>query len=93
MGDPSPPLWVMTSSEQTWRRRASCRGAPADLFFPERAQSDPERLEQAKRLCATCPVSKACLVAGMAERYGIWGGLTPAERRALRRRRQRGEAA
>lgn len=83
----------MTDSEHTWYRRAACYGVPTDLFFPDSSQPDAERQEQAKALCAACPVKEACLAAGMGEKYGIWGGLTPLERRALRRRRQGGEAA
>jgi hypothetical protein len=37
----------------------------------------------AKAICATCPVSKQCLSAGLNEAWGIWGGLTPQERRLL----------
>lgn len=49
-------------------------------------------MEQARAICAGCPVREACLAAGIAEDHGIWGGLTPRERRVLRRE-QRGGAA
>jgi hypothetical protein len=54
----------------------------------------------ARRICASCPVAEQCLVyalrlesAGMASRYGIYGGTTPGERervhqRTLRRKRR-----
>lgn len=60
-----------------WRDQAACKGKPAYLFFPE------GRLDEkaAKAICATCPVTTACLNAGQGERDGIWGGLTPKQRR------------
>lgn len=92
---PPPPSWVMADSEHTWYRAAACHGAPTELFFPDHDDPDPTeqgRVAEAKALCAACPVREACLAAGMGEHHGIWGGLTPRERRALRRR-QGGEAA
>lgn len=58
-----------------------------DRFFPEtptgrQPRSGPQ-VEAAKRICRTCPNRTGCLIAGMFEEYGIWGGLTPAERHAL----------
>lgn len=39
----------------------------------------------AKRVCASCPVKDECLTVALTygEDYGIWGGLTAAERRDL----------
>ena len=82
----------MADRDDTLYRRAACAGTPADLFFPDPTRPDPGRLEQANAICAGCAVREACLAAGMAEEHGIWGGLTPRERRVLRRE-QRGEAA
>jgi len=48
-----------------------CQQDP-DLFFAEH----PAQLQQAKALCAQCPVRDLCL-AGALERhepYGVWGG-------------------
>ncbi|MDA8269754.1 MAG: WhiB family transcriptional regulator [Actinomycetota bacterium] len=82
----------MADRDDTLYRRTACAGAPVDLFFPDPTRPDAQRLEQARAICADCPVREACLAAGMAEEHGIWGGLTPRERRVLRRK-QRGEAA
>ncbi len=40
----------------------------------------------AKAICRPCPVRAACLTWAVdaQERYGVWGGLTPAERRRIR---------
>lgn len=44
----------------------------------------------AKRVCASCPVKDECLAVALTygEDYGIWGGLTAAERRDLNRSTQ-----
>ncbi|MED7952903.1 MULTISPECIES: WhiB family transcriptional regulator [unclassified Streptomyces] len=72
----------------SWQTRAACRHADSRLFFHpngERGQAHEDRDREAKRVCAHCPVSRACLeYALLAEEvYGIWGGLTEAERAEL----------
>jgi hypothetical protein len=54
------------------------------VFFPERGES----AEPARQVCAACPVRQPCLDYAISNRivYGIWGGLTERERRALRSR-------
>lgn len=73
----------------SWQHRAACRDADPDLFFPL-AREDAETLlqiEAAKAYCRTCPVDKECLGHALAHgSVGIWGGLTDAERDAVRRR-------
>lgn len=71
----------------------ACRGMDTVLFFgyegePQRRIAGRER--RAKAVCAVCPVRDACLetALGRPERYGIFGGLTEAERRAILRQRQ-----
>ena len=62
--------------------RASCLGMTA-LFYS--AVGDNASVKAAKAICATCPEMHPCREAGMAEPVGVWGGLTPQERRKLRR--------
>lgn len=49
-----------------------------------------ERYEKAaaKKLCGGCPseIKNKCLAAGMDEEFGIWGGLTPGQRRTIKRK-------
>ncbi|MDN5744404.1 MAG: WhiB family transcriptional regulator [Nocardioidaceae bacterium] len=42
----------------------------------------------AKELCAACPLQRACLREALVEdeEWGIWGGLNPQERVALKER-------
>ena len=72
--------------QEEWRDDAACRGADLDLFFPI---SDDES-GPAKAICATCPVRDDCLEWALATRQedGIFGGMTPSERRRTRRRRR-----
>ena len=65
-----------------WRELAACRGVDLEVFFPERGES----AEPARQVCAACPVRQPCLDYAISNRiaYGIWGGLTERERRALR---------
>ncbi len=81
----------MTGAE-SWQARGNCVGVDPDLFFPERGES----VAEAKAVCATCVVRAECLAFALEhnERFGIWGGLSARERRAIRRaRRQARQAA
>jgi hypothetical protein len=40
-------------------------------------------VEAAKAVCAECPAQPECLALGMSAEFGIFGGLTPAERDRL----------
>jgi WhiB family redox-sensing transcriptional regulator len=63
--------------------RALCRQADPELWFPEPDEDD----RAAKLICGWCPVRSECLAWAMDanEPYGIYGGLTPDERRRARR--------
>ena len=64
--------------------KAACRGVPVSVFFPDDDQPD---YALARRLCESCPIRKPCLEDAQRTRvnYGMFGGLTPKERRAARR--------
>ncbi len=72
--------------DDDWREAGACVGVDADLFFP--VGEELEKIAAAKSVCATCPVRDDCLQYSIAtnQTEGVWGGLTPAERRRLRRR-------
>jgi|HubBroStandDraft_6_1064221.scaffolds.fasta_scaffold545739_3 WhiB family redox-sensing transcriptional regulator len=75
------------SGPADWRLHAACRHADPELFFPE-GTGGPTLLavDRAKHLCGSCPVRSRCLDWAMDHyaAFGIWGGLTEAERRDLR---------
>jgi WhiB family transcriptional regulator, redox-sensing transcriptional regulator len=71
----------------SWREDAACRGADPDLFFPVGTTGAALRqVEEAKRLCRSCPARIPCLAwaldNGVAD--GVWGGTTEDERRVIR---------
>jgi WhiB family redox-sensing transcriptional regulator len=73
----------MTWNDQ-WAEAASCKGArPDELFVRGAAQN------RAKQVCGQCPVRTECLAEALDNNieWGVWGGMTERERRALLRRR------
>lgn len=71
------------ANDQPWRRDAACRGRDPHIWHP--ATTDTRMITAAKRICAACLVRSQCLAAHLDQRDGIFGGLTPAERRDRRR--------
>ena len=74
-------------SAASWRKRAACQGIDPEVFYPVSV----EDAEEAKVICAVCPVRQACLEHALAhrEREGVWGGATERERRRILRQRRK----
>ncbi|MGI5269063.1 WhiB family transcriptional regulator [Nonomuraea sp. CA-218870] len=74
----------MPLEEIGWLRSGACKSSDPELFFP--LAPSPVQEARAKAVCATCQVLTECrsyaVRAGEAD--GIWGGLTPDERRRSR---------
>ena len=75
---------------QEWRDDAACKGKPARWWYPatvpvglREQQGDP--YAYARTICAECPVAAECLAYALetGQGDGMWGGLDPAERKAL----------
>jgi WhiB family transcriptional regulator, redox-sensing transcriptional regulator len=66
-----------------WMRDAACREHPEVNFHPGHGESP----EPARAVCSRCMVRNECLQFALDddERYGVWGGLSPPERRAVKR--------
>jgi WhiB family redox-sensing transcriptional regulator len=81
-------------SATDWRIRARCREIGTDVFYPESSE-DTEMVDAAKSICEVCPVKPQCLEEALDTRevYGIWGGTSAWQRRALHRQRGQGVAA
>ncbi|MCX2969111.1 MULTISPECIES: WhiB family transcriptional regulator [Streptomyces] len=80
-----------------WHSEAVCRRDEAGLFFAPSKEPTAERLareQAAKAVCARCPVLVECREHALTqpEPYGVWGGLTAAERRVVLARRRRRDA-
>ena len=67
-----------------WTAKASCRDMDPDELFVQGAAQN-----RAKQRCMGCPVRAECLADALDNRveFGVWGGMTERERRALLRRR------
>jgi WhiB family redox-sensing transcriptional regulator len=65
-----------------WRMQALCPESDLD-FFP--SNLSPQVAAPLKEVCAQCPSQQQCLDFAIinGEKYGLYGGLTPPERRAL----------
>lgn len=75
-----------------WRHLAECLDEDPELFFPI-GNTGPAliQIEQAKSVCRRCPVLQTCQSWALAsgQDFGVWGGLSEDERRALKRRTAR----
>lgn len=76
---------TITFDSTLWQERALCRQVDPDLFTPADADANTA-YRRARLICRRCPVAAECLSWAMDnhERSGMWGGMTPHERTALR---------
>jgi len=67
-----------------WASAAACRVSEPDELFVRGADQ-----HRAKQVCTVCPVRTECLAEALDNEieWGVWGGMTERERRALLRRR------
>ena len=66
---------------------ALCAQVGPDLFFPN---EETDTTFEAVKVCNMCDVREACLEDALfrGEQYGVWGGMTPRQRRKERRKRE-----
>ncbi|MDH3308374.1 MAG: WhiB family transcriptional regulator [Acidimicrobiia bacterium] len=69
------------NTQDDWFKRAACRGLSPSVFFP--VPGNRRALAVARAICEGCQVQESCLLAGWEQTDGIFGGLTPMERRRL----------
>ncbi len=72
-------MWV-----EDWTAQAACRDTSPDQLFVRGAEQN-----KVKQVCAGCSVRTECLVEALDNQieWGVWGGMTERERRALLRRK------
>ncbi len=76
--------YAMTTWNDDWASQAQCKQSrPDELFVRGAAQN------RAKQLCGGCPVKTECLAEALDNEieWGVWGGMTERERRAILRKR------
>ena len=73
--------------DRDWVTRSACKGLDPTIFYP----ATDEEADEAKAVCAECPVQADCLehAIGHREHNGVWGGATERERQRIIRRRRR----
>lgn len=78
----------MVRTNTDWMSQAACAGladVSADAWFPPVGNAKA-KARMAKRICEQCPVRLECLSYALHHNivHGVWGGLTPNERKLLR---------
>jgi hypothetical protein len=74
--------YAVQEPEEDWRMRGLCMQVDNDMFFPEVGGSP----ENAKKVCALCPVKEPCLQFALShDVQGVWAGTTEHERRDIRK--------
>lgn len=67
-----------------WRVSANCRNVDPERLFVKGAKQ-----REARSICRGCPVLTQCLAQALDEKleFGVWGGMTERERRAMLKQR------
>lgn len=91
------PSLTPVSDVWDWQLMAACRGMSSSVFFTATGARGARRREaeqRAQEICSACPVRQRCAEFALATRetYGIWGGLTEADRSGRRDRRRGGSS-
>lgn len=78
----TPALEAGVRWERDWAPLGRCAGQDPDALFVEGKEQ-----RVAKAVCRGCPVAAECLADALDNRtqFGVWGGMTERERRALLR--------
>ncbi len=85
---PTPKrITVAGNPEFKTRRDLPCRNYDPDLWYSDA----PTEQQKAARICQRCPAQRDCLLFALDHDlcFGIWGGHTPAERKAIVEERNR----
>lgn len=70
---------------ESWMEQGLCAQVDGDLFYADKG--DWANTIKAKMVCRRCPVRRECLLYALEnnEQHGVWGGMTPQQRKDLRR--------
>jgi WhiB family redox-sensing transcriptional regulator len=86
-GAPTKPVQLPVPCAEVWDWQLDglCRGYDSSVFFHpegERGRARHQREARAKEVCRQCPVLAQCRTHALetGEPYGVWGGMSAAER-------------
>ncbi len=78
-----------TTSSESWRELASCKGIDTNIFVPKDRGAGTGRnvYAKARKFCDSCPVKNECLMFALESKmeFGMFGGTTPRERRSIKK--------
>ncbi len=78
---------TITADPPAWTLAALCLDIDEpEIFYPPAGNDAARVTREAKRICELCPVRTECLTYALDHdevNYGVWGGLSPRERRQL----------
>lgn len=81
------------SIDTPWAAKAACAGMAGSVFFPETPDGRAGKVDYdaARQVCRHCTVREECLdfALDLDVRHGMWGGMSPAERRTFARHRHK----
>lgn len=77
-------MWGMRLPVDEWKE-AACRNAAPDVMFPsgQGGRKQKEERYAIRTYCKGCPILLQCRKAGKYEPFGIWGGETEDDRKAI----------
>jgi WhiB family transcriptional regulator, redox-sensing transcriptional regulator len=63
-----------------------CQTTDPEIWFSDDQEGSGTHYKLARQLCSECPVQDLCLEFALVseEQFGVWGGLSPRERRMMR---------
>lgn len=97
--DALPGIFTSYEKQRAWKELADavaevgldhipCAQAP-DLYYPDtNAENGAHSARLAKQACKSCPLLYKCGAYAIKyrEEYGIWGGMSPGDRKNIRRK-------
>jgi len=82
-------------SDEDWRHAAACRHHDPETWYPI-GDTGPAllQIDDAKKICFTCPSMRQCgdWALETNQQFGVWGGMSESDRRAVKRRAARARA-
>jgi WhiB family redox-sensing transcriptional regulator len=83
--NPQGPGWLQGHVMPEWTEMATCAELPPEdliIFYPESQAA----ADAARAICNVCPVRRPCAAYGdlISPAFGVFGGMTPTERKRRR---------
>jgi WhiB family redox-sensing transcriptional regulator len=92
------PMELLLGKNISWMNYAACKDVDPLVFFPEHLHengiSGPGAYATARVICGQCKVASQCLDYALAtfrtneEDHGMWGGMSPRERRKYKKQQR-----